>query len=297
MLIGLTGSTGLIGRALTRYLLENGHKVRAFGRSDPGDVPFVRWDLEETLGDPAQLAGLDAFVNLAGEPLAEGRWTPERKQRMRTSRVEGTRNVVEALSGLASGRPGTLINASAVGYYGDRNEEILDEESPPGTGFLPDLCRDWESEGLAARNSGIRVVMVRTGIVLAREGGALPKMLTPFRLGIGGRLGSGRQYFPWIHLVDEVRLIEFALLHRDIEGPLNVTSPNPVTNARFTRELAGALRRPAILPVPRFSLRLLFGEMANTLLEGQRAMPRKALEMGFAFRYPTLRDALADLLG
>ncbi len=295
MRIGISGATGLIGGALVSHLTAAGHELKIFGRRPFTGLPFCRWDVLEPV-DPSALAGLDAFIHLAGTPIAEGRWTDQRKHLIRATRVVGTGHLVEAFR--RSGQPpGVLLAASAVGFYGDRGAEILDEESPPGQGFLPELCREWEAKALEAGTLGLRVVLLRTGIVLSPQGGALAKMLPPFRLGVGGRLGSGRQYLSWIHLSDHVRLVELALYHQDAAGPLNCTAPRPVTNREFTRTLAGVLRRPAWFPVPAPVLRLLFGEMAQALLEGQRVVPRRALELGFSFTFPDLAGALEDLLG
>jgi uncharacterized protein len=296
MEIGVSGASGLIGRALCERLRAEGHSVTVYGRSRVGDLPWVEWDLFSELPDGESLAKLNAFVHLAGESIAEGRWSESRKRLIRDSRVVGTRHLVKALE-TAPAVPGILVSASAVGFYGNRGKETLAEESPPGNGFLADVCRSWEAEALQARRRGMRVVLTRTGMVLSGEGGALQKMLTPFRLGVGGRLGSGEQYMSWIHIEDQVGLLLHALADERIEGPLNCVSPNPVTNAEFTKILARVLRRPALFPVPATALRLAVGEMAQPLLlEGQRTFPRKALDTGFSFRFPALRNALSHLL-
>ncbi len=270
--------------------------MTVYGRSRVGDLPWVEWDLFSELPDGESLAKLNAFVHLAGESIAEGRWSESRKRLIRDSRVVGTRHLVKALEA-APAAPGILVSASAVGFYGNRGKETLAEESPPGNGFLADVCRSWEAEALQARRRGMRVVLTRTGMVLSGEGGALQKMLTPFRLGVGGRLGSGEQYMSWIHIEDQVGLLLHAMADERIEGPLNCVSPNPVTNTEFTKVLAGVLKRPALFPVPATALRLAVGEMAQPLLlEGQRALPRKALDTGFSFRFAALRDALSHLL-
>ena len=298
MRVSITGGTGLIGRALARRLLELGHEVRLTGRRQPSDlepgVSFTAWDALSgpPPADAVELA--DAIVHLAGESVAQ-RWTAEAKARMRASRIEGTRRLVEALAATAR-RPATLISASAIGIYGDRGDEWLDEDCRPGEGFLGELARDWEQAAAGARALGVRVVLVRIGIVLDARGGALKRMLTPFRWGLGARLGSGRQWMSWIHLADLVELIVFGLQHAQIEGPVNAVAPNPVTNAEFTRVLARALRRPAILRAPAFVLRAALGEMATVLLASQRVRPRAAMAAGFSFRFPELSRALADLL-
>jgi hypothetical protein len=233
--------------------------------------------------------------NLAGEPVAEGRWTAERKRRIRDSRVLGTRNLVAGLAAQES-RPRVLVSASAVGYYGDRDDEVLDETSSSGHGFLAEICVEWEREALAAERLGIRVVCVRTGIVLAPGGGALARMLTSFRLGAGGKLGSGRQWMAWIHLDDEVGILIHASQDARIRGAINAVGPRPVTNAEFTRALGHAIHRPAFLPVPMTALRLAFGEMSEILTASQRVLPREAERTGYTFKHPELAGALAAAL-
>ncbi len=279
MNISITGASGFIGRHLVKSLAQAGHSPRALSRHAP----------------PAEsLREADAVIHLAGEPVAQ-RWTAEAKRRIRESRVEGTRNLVAALAALPR-RPEALICASAIGYYGSRGDEILTESSAPGSGFLPEVCVAWEREAQAAEAFGMRVVRVRTGLVLDAGGGALVRMLPPFRMGLGGRLGSGRQWMSWIHLEDLAALFQFAV-ERQVRGPLNAVAPYPVTNSDFTRELARTLGRPAVFPVPGFALRLLFGEMADVLLTSQRVVPGAAEAAGFRFRFPQLAEALAGLLG
>ena len=274
MNISISGASGFIGRHLLKSLATAGHSPRALSRHAP----------------PAES---DVVIHLAGEPIAQ-RWTAEAKRRIRESRVAGTSNLVEALGRLPH-RPEALICASAIGYYGSRGDEILTESSAPGSGFLPEVCVAWEREAQAAEAFGMRVVRVRTGIVLDSNGGALVRMLPPFRMGVGGRLGTGRQWMSWIHLEDLAALFQFAV-ESQVRGPLNAVAPHPVTNADFTRELALALRRPAMFPVPEFALRLLFGEMAGVLLDSQRVAPAAAEAAGFRFRFPQLAAALAALL-
>ena len=233
------------------------------------------------------------MIHLAGEPVAQ-RWSAAVKQRIRDSRVIGTRNLVQALAKLQS-RPATLICASAVGYYGSRGDETLVESSPPGTGYLAEVCTAWEKEATAAEDLGMRVVRLRTGVVLDARGGALQRMLPPFRMGAGGKLGNGKQWMPWIHIQDLVGLIQFALVN-PMKGPLNGVAPYPVSNADFTKALAAAVKRPAIFPVPGFALRVLFGEMSEILLASQRVLPKEAEAASFPFRYTQLAPALADLL-
>jgi uncharacterized protein (TIGR01777 family) len=239
------------------------------------------------------LRDADAMVHLAGEPVAQ-RWNDEVKRRIRESRVTGTRNLVEGIARLTR-KPAVLISASATGYYGSRGDSLLDETSAPGAGFLAEVCVEWEREAFAAKALGVRVATVRTGLVLDPRGGALEKLLPPFRLGVGGRLGDGRQWTPWIHVDDLVGIYAFALTSA-ASGPLNGTAPDPVTNAEFTRALAKALHRPAIFPVPKPALKILFGEMADMLFDSQRVLPKQTEAAGFQFRYPRLEPALAQLL-
>lgn len=277
MKIAVTGASGFIGRALTARLAAAGHIVQP-----------VR------LRESAAASPSEAVVHLAGEPLAQ-RWTAEAKRTIRESRVEGTRALVGSLARL-SPRPAMLVSASAVGIYGSRGDQLLTEDSAPGSGFLADVCAEWERTAGVANALGIRVVIVRTGVVLG-HGGALARMLPVFKLGLGGRLGSGRQWMSWIHIDDLTALIEFVLSGARLRGPVNATAPNPVTNAGFTRTLASALHRPAFAVVPAFALKMLFGEMASVLLDSQRVLPKAAQAAGFQFRYPDLGPALADLVG
>jgi uncharacterized protein (TIGR01777 family) len=275
--IAITGAGGMIGKRLQERLLEAGHTPRAIARAAP----------------PSEC---DALVHLAGEPIAQ-RWTEAAKKRIYDSRVEGTERLVNGLS-TQSHRPRVLVCASAVGLYGSRDDEILTENSPPASGFLPRLIMDWEQAARTAEALGIRVVSLRFGMVLG-PGGALARLLPPFRLGAGGRLGSGRQWMPWIHIDDAVGLILFAMENAagaPLSGAVNATAPHPVTNDEFTRRLAAALHRPAIFPVPTFALKLLFGEMSEVLLDSQRVLPAAAQAAGFRFRYPELSAALANIL-
>ncbi len=296
MKIGISGATGLIGRALCRRLGPGGHEIVVFGRSRLRDLRFVEWNLLREGPPPADLEGLDVFVNLAGKPIPAALWSKRGQVLVRESRVRGTRRLVRALTRCES-RPRVLVNASAIGFYGDTRDKMVTEESPPGEGYLPEVCRAWEKEALGAQDLGMRVVLVRSGVVLSADGGLLKQMLLPFRFGLGARLGSGRQYLSWIHLDDEVALLEKVILEEHWDGPVNFTAPNPVTNAEFSHKLAKALRRPQLLAVPAAGLRLIFGNMADALLlEGQRVLPQKALGLGFNFSFRQLEDALEDLL-
>lgn len=299
MHVFVTGATGLIGGALARALLGRGDVVTALSRSPdaPRRLPPGVRHLQGDPGAPGrweeELARAHACVHLAGEPIAAGRWTAERLRRIRASRVEGTRRVAEVIR--AAG-PAVLVSGSAVGFYGDRGDVVLDESAPPGEGFLAEVCREWEAAAEPAR-ARARVVALRTGIVLARGGGALPRLALPFRLLGGGPLAGGEFWQPWIHLADEVGLILFALDAPAAQGPLNAAAPSPVRNRDLARALGRALHRPALLPTPRLALRLALGELSRELLASQRAVPRKALELGYRFRFPELERALQDLLG
>ena len=297
MRIAITGASGLIGRRLLKNLAAAGHSLhvlsRHAGTNLPPGVRLSVWDASRGEPPADSLQDVDAVIHLAGEPVAQ-RWNAHARQAIRQSRVTGTRNLVQALAKLPK-KPEVLVCASAVGYYGSRGDEILNESSSPGADYLAQICVDWEQEAQAAEASGIRVVRVRTGLVLDARGGALPRMLPPFRMGVGGKLGSGKHWMSWIHLEDLAALFQFALAN-PVSGPLNGVAPNPVINAGFTRALAAAVHRPAIFPVPPFALRLLFGEMSQILLSSQRALPQAAEAAGFRFRYPELAPALADVL-
>jgi hypothetical protein len=296
--ITISGASGLIGRRLLKVLSSAGHSLHVLSRHAGTNLPtgvglLSVWDPMKGQPPRESLNRADVIIHLAGEPVAQ-RWTGEAKQRIRDTRVAGTRHLVEALSALER-RPAALVCASAVGYYGSTGDEILDESAPPGSGFLPEVCTAWEAEARAAEALGMRVVSIRIGIALDTRGGALPQMSNPFRFGVGGRLGSGRQWMSWIHLSDLADLFRFAV-ENPVRGPINGVAPNPVQNVEFTRELGRALKRPALFVVPKLALKLIFGEMAELLVEGQRVIPRAAESAGFRFRYPELGPALADLL-
>jgi uncharacterized protein len=281
MRVAVTGASGLIGTRLSSALRARGDEVVGISlRSGPPP--------------PAALAGCDAVVHLAGEEVAQ-RWTDKARARIRSSRVDGTRGLVQAIAD-AQPRPRVLVSASAVGYYGHRGDERLDEDAAPGDDFLAQVCVDWEREASAALEHGVRVVSVRTGVVLSKSGGALAKMLPPFRLGVGGPVAGGRQYLPWIHIDDLVGIYLAAVDNEDWTGPANAAAPEPVTNAEFSKALGRALHRPAIAPVPAFAIRLLYGDMAEIVTEGQRAIPARALQLGYTFAHPDLDEALADAL-
>lgn len=297
MKIAITGSTGLIGKSLAPFLTTGGHDVVRLVRKQgrlAGDE--IRWDPGSQRIDAAALEGVDAVVHLAGESVA-GRWTTTKKAAIRDSRVEGTRLLAQTLAA-ATKPPRTLICASAIGYYGDRGHTALEEDAAPGAGFLAEVCREWEAAADAARQVGIRVVHLRIGVVLSTEGGALATMLTPFRLGLGGVVGSGDQYMSWIALDDVVGAIHHVLMTPDLSGPVNAVAPAPVTNRDFTKTLGRVLGRPTLLPIPAFGARVAFGEMADELLlASTRVVPARLTTSGYPFRFPHLEEALRHLLG
>jgi len=298
--VAVTGASGFLGPGLVQRLLGRGHGVhvlgrdveRMLGRLPPG-VTGAHYDAAGPLA-PDALGGAEAVVHLAGEPVAQ-RWTKEAKHRIHDSRVRGTRALVEAMK--AAGTVKRFVSASAIGYYGGtRGAEPLTEESPPGDDFLAQVCLGWEAEARRALEAGIRTAMVRMGVVLHPEGGALHKMLPPFRMGAGGPVGSGKQYVSWVHREDALDLLVFVLEQPELEGPVNATAPEPVTNTDFAHALGHALGRPSVMHVPAFMLKAAMGEMAKVALEGQRVLPRRAQEAGFSFRHPQLEAALRDLL-
>ncbi len=300
----VTGATGLIGRALVTELQARGDQVVALSRDEQrarsqlgGAVEAFAWP-DPLTGPPPEsaLAGADGVIHLLGEPISQ-RWSDDVKRKIRESRVLGTRNLVAGLLEVPEPqRPRVLVSQSAVGYYGPRGDEELTESASPGTGFLAEVVEAWEAEALAAEDLGLRVVLTRTGVVLDAGGGALAKMLPPFKAGIGGPVGSGRQYLPWIHVDDVVGALLFCLDHDTANGPVNLSAPTPVTNRDFSKALGRALHRPAVMPVPAIALKLLYGEMAEIVLEGQRAVPRRLQELAYPFRHPDLDAALRDAL-
>jgi uncharacterized protein (TIGR01777 family) len=297
MKVLISGASGLIGTALTDELREHGHAVghlvRPGATARAGDV---RWDPATGSADLNAIEGVEAVVNLGGASIGDGRWTPERKKILRTSRVDSTRVLVDSLARLKK-KPRAFLSASAVGYYGDRGDEVLTETSRAGEDFLAQLARDWEAEAMRAEASGMRTVILRFSVVLSQKGGALARMLTPFRIGVGGRLGSGKQWMSWVALEDAARIARFALGDEKLRGAINVAAPNPVQNSDFTRVLASVLHRPAIFPAPAFVLRLALGEMADALLlSSQRALPERLLGAGYEFRFDRLETALPAVL-
>lgn len=301
MRVVITGGSGLIGSEVARDLGGAGYEVVILTR-DPGkagplppNTRAVRWDGRTAEGWGSLLDGETGIVHLAGESIASGRWTAEKKRRIRDSRVESGKAVLEAIRQAAT-KPRVLLQGSAVGYYGPRGDEVVTEHHAAGSDFLTDICVAWEASTAEAEALGVRRALLRTGIVLSRKGGALPKMALPFRMMAGGPLGSGRQWVPWIHIADEAGAIRFLLENGDASGPFNLTAPTPLRNRDFSRALGKALRRPALAPAPSFALRAVLGEMADMLLEGQRAVPQRLLEAGYVFRYPEALPALRHLL-
>jgi uncharacterized protein (TIGR01777 family) len=301
MHIVIAGGSGFLGSALAHALTREGHDVAVLTRQESNRSPaphlsFVRWTPDGNAGPWARVIdGASAVINLAGESIGAKRWSAAQKTKLRDSRLLATGSLTAAIR-QASLPPGAFISGSAVGYYGNRGEETLTESSPAGTDFLADLARDWEAAANDVSHV-TRVALVRTGIVLDRQGGALPKMLPPFKMFAGGRLGTGTQYMPWIHKDDWVRLVTWMITAEGARGPLNATGPSPVTNAEFSKALGRALKRPSLLPAPAFALRIALGEMADALLlSGQRALPVRATDLGFSFRYSNIDDALASVL-
>jgi uncharacterized protein (TIGR01777 family) len=293
----VSGASGLIGTALGRTLIRNGHRVRRLRRGGTSGVDDIAWDPEGGLIDAPALEGLDAVVHLAGEGIGNKRWSDAQKQRILDSRTGGTSLLVGALA-TRDAKPRVLVSASAIGYYGDRGDERLTEDSAPGDDFLANVCKQWEAATTPAADAGIRVVNVRSGIVLARKGGALGRMLLPFRLGVGGRIGSGRQYMSWISIDDEVGAIVHAIENDNVRGPMNATGPNPVTNAEFTATLGRVLHRPTVLPTPLAPLKLVLGPelVQSLLLFSQRVEPSKLQATGYEFHHPSLEAAFQAVL-
>ena len=303
MRILISGSTGLVGTALVEKFSREGHTVARLvrrgtsgvGSAAGGRTQNVRWDPVAGEFDAASAEGTDALVHLAGASIAGGRWNVARKQLLRASRIDATRHLVAALAKLER-PPRSILSASAIGFYGNRGDETLSEASAPGNDFLAEACREWEAEAARAVEFGARVVNLRFGIILAKHGGALPQMAMPIKLGVGGRLGNGRQWMSWVTLEETVRIVEFALGNPDLAGPVNVVAPNPARNSEFTKVLAKTLHRPALFPAPGFALRLALGEMADALLlSSQKVVPSRLVDSGYSFVQPNLAEALADV--
>jgi uncharacterized protein (TIGR01777 family) len=297
MKILVTGSSGLVGSALIPSLKAQGHEVIRLVRSAPKDsATQIYWNPENGTISAGELEGFDAVVHLAGDNLAEGRWTDEKKRSIRESRIKGTMLLSETLAKLEH-KPDVLVSASAIGFYGSRGDEQLNEQSASGDDFLSEVCREWELSTQLASQSGVRVVHLRFGVILSNEGGALAKMLTPFRMGVGGKIGDGKQYMSWIVIDDAVGAIGHALTNDSLRGAVNVVAPEPVTNYEFTKAMGSVLSRPTIFSMPAFAARLAFGEMADaTILASQRVEPVRLKESGFVFKYPELEGALKHVL-
>jgi uncharacterized protein (TIGR01777 family) len=301
MRIIITGGAGLIGQALTNNLTADGHEVIVLSRTPekvthlPNGAKAERWDGRTATGWGHLADGAEAIVNLAGESLASGRWSAERNQRIRVSRLDAGRAVVEAVE-MAERKPKVVIQASAVGYYGPRGSEEITEENSAGNDFLAQVCVDWEASTASVESLGVRRAIIRTGAVLSPENGALPQMMLPFKFFVGGPIGSGQQWFSWIHLADEATAIRYLIDNENAAGPFNLSAPIPLTNAEFSRVLGRVLKRPAIMPTPGFAVRLVFGEMSTVVLDGQRVIPQRLQQLGFTFRFPEAEAALRDLL-
>lgn len=296
MKILISGATGLVGKALTKSVTSDGHEVVRLVRRKPSAAAEIEWHPNEGRIDSERLEGVDAVVHLAGESIASRRWTDEKKRAIRDSRIKGTSLLSESLARTPT-PPSVFISASAIGYYGNRGDELLTETSPPGDDFLAGVCIEWENATKPAVGKGIRTVNARFGIILDENEGALAKMLTPFRMGIGGRVGDGRQWMSWVVLDDVVNALKFLIADASTRGPVNFVSPNPVTNAEFTKTLGRVLSRPTFFPLPKFGARLAFGEMADALLlASQRVKPAVLEEKGFKFGWPTLEAALTHIL-
>lgn len=293
MKVLITGATGLVGKRLQESLTSGGHEMLLASRAEPQSEAYIRWDANTGFTEPERLEGLDAVVHLAGESVFGLRWSDEKKKAIMESRVNGTRSLVEALAKLKN-RPKVLVSASAIGFYGSRGDEELTESSAAGDNtFLAEVARAWESEARRAEDAGIRTVLLRVGMVLSRDGGALATMLTPFKLGVGGVVGSGKQWMSWIEVDDLVEVINFVIENENIRGAVNACAPNPVTNEQFTKTLGDVLYRPTFLPLPEFAVAMVLGEMGDELLlSSERVIPKRLMDAGFEFRYPELKPAL-----
>ena len=296
--IAVSGSSGLIGQALVEALTEKGHTIHPIVRGpDVRRKNYIVWLPSGVDFDASQLEGIDAVVHLAGEPIGEGRWSSQTKIRIRASRVDGTKSLASAIPKLNK-PPRVFLCASAIGYYGvDGQDQLMDESGAQGDGFLADVCGEWEAASQAAATETTRLVNLRFGVVLAKDGGALKKMLLPFKMGVGGVIGSGKQWMSWISLKDVVRAIEYSIENEALRGPINVVSPEPITNKEFTKALGDVLRRPTLFPVPKFGMKAMFGEMGEqTVLSNQRILPQQLIDSGFSFDFPDIKSALTDIL-
>ena len=296
MKVLITGASGLIGQALQKSFTEKGYDLLLASRKAPEDERHIQWDIESGFTDPKKLEDIDAVVHLAGENVSGLRWTDDKKKAIHDSRVLGTRNVVNAISKLEN-KPKVFIAASAIGFYGERGDEEVTESSAAGDNFLADVSRAWEAESRRAEDAGIRTVLLRTGIVLSKDGGALSTMLLPFKLGFGGVVGSGKQWMSWISLDDEIAVINFAIENENLRGAVNAVSPNPVTNHDFTKTLGEVLYRPTFMPLPEFAVSMVFGEMGDALLlASTKVIPKRLTDAGFEFKYAELKGAIEHAL-
>ncbi|MBP6003627.1 MAG: TIGR01777 family oxidoreductase [Pyrinomonadaceae bacterium] len=294
MKVLITGASGLVGTELQKSFSAKGYDMLLASRKEPTDDKHVKWSIEDGFADPEKLEGIDVIVHLAGENVSGLRWTDDKKKAIRDSRVLGTRNVVDAISKLKN-KPKTFIASSAIGFYGERGEEECTESSAVGDNFLAGVCKEWEAESRRAEDAGIRTVLLRTGIVLSKDGGALATMLLPFKMGVGGVVGSGKQWMSWISLDDEIAIINYAIENDNIRGAVNAVAPNPVTNQEFTKTLGEVLYRPTFLPLPEFAVSMIFGEMGDALLlASTKVMPKRLEDAGFEFKYPNLKEAIEN---
>jgi len=296
MKVLITGASGLIGTALQKSFAAKGYDVIITTRGEVENDRQVQWDAEKGFTNPEKLEGIDAVVHLAGESVAGLRWTDDKKKAIRDSRVNGTRSVVDAI-GKFKEKPSVLVASSAIGYYGERGDEELTESSAAGDGFLPDVCKAWEAESRRAEDAGIRTVLLRTGVVLSKDGGALGTMLTPFKLGVGGVIGDGKQWMSWISLDDHIEAINFAIENENLRGAVNSVTPNPVTNEEFTKTMGEVLYRPTFIPLPEFVVSMALGEMGDALLlASTKVLPKRLENAGFSFKYPELKPAIEHAL-
>ena len=294
MKVLITGASGLIGKELQKSFEQKGYEMLLASRSEPKDDKHVQWSIDEGFTDPDKLEGIDVVVHLAGENVSGLRWTDEKKKAIRDSRILGTRNVVDAISKLKH-KPKTFIASSAIGFYGERGDEEVTESSAAGDNFLAGVCREWEAESRRAEDAGIRTVLLRTGIVLSKDGGSLSTMLLPFKLGVGGVVGSGKQWMSWISLDDQIAAINFLIDNENVRGAVNLVGPNPVTNHDFTKTLGDVLYRPTFLPLPEFAVSMIFGEMGDALLlASTKVAPKRLEDAGFEFKYPNLKEAIEN---
>lgn len=292
MKVLITGASGLLGQALQKSFSDQGYEMLLASRKEPEDDRHTQWSIEDGFTDPAKLEGVDVVIHLAGENVSGLRWTDDKKKAIHDSRVLGTRNVVDAISKLKK-KPKTFIASSAIGFYGERGDEEVVESSAAGDNFLAGVCKEWEAESRRAEDAGIRTVLLRTGIVLSKDGGALATMLLPFKMGVGGVVGSGKQWMSWISLDDEIAIINYCIENENIRGAVNAVAPNPVTNQEFTKTLGEVLYRPTFLPLPEFAVSMIFGEMGDALLlASTKVVPKRLEDAGFEFKYPELKPAI-----